>query len=1847
MKARPHPFLLTDIAYSQLHSTRLSQSIILTGPTASGKSEHGKMVLSYLCALKHLEESRLDPSKRSTPDRKKAKVRRGPMGWYENPFVHGPPSLHPDSVPLPAKILLSAQVVLEAFGSAKTRQNDYSSRFGRHTKVYFGGTGGDIAGGHVTTYLLETSRVTRQASNESGFQIFYQILLGFKEKKKYHFKTMQEYKYLNNVRFEMSEETEFATTLSALQTCGFTPAKLDFLWTVLSCVLEIGNIEFQPISGGKSSSASASTSASTSASASASASTAKISDVSMVSVRVVESLLKLESGSLGKVLLQKTVNISRGKATTVEAKVDDAILSRDYLAKALYQKAFDLIVETVNETLDHVCETTMSRALQFASSSALSGESPTPDEPLFVSVLDMFGYENNDDDKAADPTRPGDHKNSFEQLCINFVDEKITNQIVKSFYKSDFDLYRTEEIRMNDFDYKDNQNIVDALEKRPTGIFNILEEACRYARNTDSSFLQKLITTHTHQKKGQMPVVEKDKTKDDLNFTIKNWYGDTTYDATGFLEKNKGCLGPHIAEVLTNSQLPMVVDFFKTNDDKSHPAATKSKQSSHLNVAKGLVDDLNRLLSSVDSTNIHVIRCINPNNNKKPNEVDYGNFTKQVVNQDVLSSVRMRQEGFSYKSSFSSFYDRFVIVIPPNTNSQLVLVPSKQANLKTLSGILVKQLMKLVPPNEIHKPDAVQFGTETIFIKFKTISSFEALRKLKLQDMDRAVVSIQATWRMANKKNNHQKMVKGASRFQATWRAIYYRQMYKKKQLASSILQKHAVGFLQRKRFQDTKYANKVIADWQVKMKARVQWHRTQITVRALHSLGRAFIVRQHVNRMLKAVNVLQACCHRFLTRMKIHRIKVKVALMCQGWVMGMRERRRMPETVAFLAEKRKERFRARAVKRAQNKWKGLMIRRRFKQLREAAQTLQQFARSFDERRRFLAKKRAAILLQANTRGSAARDQVGDILNENMVKAEKRKVEMSNRKEAMMLKSLNAKRNNPARVDTSGLNRAYRCDLLDVDILVDNEYTYPDGWSTQIIALDNELGKRGRRITRVEQGSAHTVALTDTGEVWTWGWSDQGQLGHGCLKSEVRPRPLENLMFQSVSTDVKAIDRLVTGKLSVREIAVGEDFTLALADTGQVYSWGCGRRGQLGHGDFQSISFPRCIHFLKWKTESLCCGSQHSCSIGHNGALYTWGMHACVGGAKAKPEFTNAKGDICMPSPLHVMGRRHEKRTISNPANGLDDTQNQRPASPGSNDYKLGVEKMKEEEANREKVKQHIKAISAGLKFTIALTDHGDVFSWGANTTGWGESLPPPVTSNGKTDGKETFFNQLGSKREDNRPHEVEGLKLKRKHHAGIVSISAGARHSVASNVNGQVLTWGWNEFGMLGIGDCYNQSPEELIKQKKSLGVHVVLGDLKDKIVTQVSAGWRHTAALTNNGEIYVWGQSSLSARDVAPKPTLPNKSPFLQGDLSEPTHQVYLTPTKIYRVGQGRTNAVQLHSSWSRNLSSFSCTVRHKPNEVQIGQDNLPDWNGYLTRKVNSILASGRTKGNIPKFAENDEDKDREFVLTYRIRENKFLTVKNTNSTGADGIHTNDRKGSTAFLGMGLQTTSKKNGALARSLTLRGGEHCFADSRFEKVVTVTGADIQLMKSELLRTLSKDLKMGNVDVRSYFKRGGQTKLTQSEEDQAYFHSHGYRMGSEKRERTLQEKGWSKSIVPSNKEKKLGENVAYNMDINRELKRREREAKRVKELSEQEQVALEEKEKELLRTMHKQRIAEERKQKKLNETMQWRKEKEKKKVEEGGIMAFFAAEHLVAASNDMYTPQQVKAIYEEEILTGE
>lgn len=1695
IRVPPHPFILADEAYDSLHSNRHSQTIIVQGVGGTGKSENTKLMVNYLVNLKALDESP------SLPDPKKKRLPSGPLGMAENPFVLGPETSSFD------KLLLAAISTIECFSSAKTSTNDNSSRVGKFLKIYFGSTC-DIAGAQFSTYMLEKSRVTKQAPIERSFHIFYQLILGSKNalKVKHKLKTMIDYSYLNNVRLQgINDEVEFNRTLENMKALGFTDDDLDLIFGTLSAILELGNVSF---SGGDGN--------------------ATLPPKSQESLSIVEELMSLPKGSLASAILQKAIGTARGKTTTVDAKVDDAIAGRDSLAKTLYTKVFDCVISKINTTLGTVSKGSMERAGHFGKN--MNGQ------PLSVGIVESYGYESN-------------AKNSFETLVINYIEEKIQQQVIQSMFKNQLSQYSKESLKFSAVDFIDNEDVVDLLDKKPQGLLSMLDEACRYPRNTDKSFLQKLTSTHMRRTSATNRVFEKDKTKDDLTFTIKNTYADTVYDCDGFLEKNKDKLGSHISELFSSSSAKSFAAFF-SDSSSSEGVTTRSGSSTSAaaastTFAKKVKDEMDAICSEISESTISLLRCIKPNKNKQGGNLDIKLLENQVVKADILSYIRMRQDGFAYTSVFQGFYERFIIVIPTNTEPSLDLVPKPGCDYKKLCKTLLRELGKLA---HISNPEAtVQFGESSIFVKHRTYQAFEALRKVKFQDMDRAAVLLQATFRMGIKQKDHKALKRGVSRAQASWRAVFYRNKYAVQKKAIAILQIQARGFVARKVYRENLHASKTIKNFYGKLKGRVRWRKLQIAIRSLHSLSRAYIVRMHVNKMLEAVQLLQDCARSFLRRNKIHYTRVRVALFIQGWVRGSLERSMMTEAVEYLANKRKERFRARAVKKAQNRWKSLMIRRRFKQLIQASKTLQQFARSHQQHQEFQAMKKAAVGLQSGFRGLKDRDRVREVRNDKMVQEEQQAVYNANRNEAQNLANLNARR---AQGLAGGKSRNFRYDLLDVDILVAINDVYPEGWSKNVITLDNEVAKRGRRITNVLVGAAHTVALTDTGEIYSWGWSDCGQLGHGSHQQEKYPRALETLMLQSQGSDVVAIDRAITGKMSIKQVAVGEDHTLALADTGRVFSWGGGKKGQLGHGDFKNSSYPRCIQALKWTTTSVVCGSNHSVSIGHNGSIYTWGATVAMGGivlTNATKQFQNDRGDISVPANM------------------------------------------------KDVLKAKIKRVCAGAKFTLGLTYDGDVYSWGDNSYG-----------------------QLGEERDDDKPKTVEGLKLRRRHHAGIVNMSCGARHSLAVNNSGQVLSWGWNEFGQLGSGDTHNLT-----------GIHPVLGDLAGQNVIQVSAGFRHSAALTSEGDIFVWGMSALGARDGSGVPVIPTKEGLIAAG---PAQKLNVVPLKIYRAGQNLTKAIELHSSWSRCTSGLNVTIRSKQVELPSKNDGSTDWNAYLLKKLYAILANG----NRPEIDADLRDESKEFIVRLVNPQGGALGATSPSKAGSPV------RAPSLTIGRQFSYTLSSPGSSIKKSPTRASSSPTRSKFTAKSTVVSEHELREYKPNDLRTFAHQLKNGLVRVAPRVEekqiRGGETELTFGELSQNFFRKKFRGVKASNDEIAERENGWNSSY--NKKELTNAEKVKRTFDITRELKRRENEERRLAELSARKEQLPAELEEEMKKREAKQRLMEENKRRKKLEMMKLRKGKEGKgKIADGELLEFFAVEHLVAASNDNYTPAQVRTIY--------
>jgi myosin heavy subunit len=366
------------------------------------------------------------------------------------------------------------------------------------------------------------------------------------------------------------------------QLLGFTDSDFDLIFSTLSAILELGNASFNGGDGN-----------------------ASIPPKSQESLAIVEGLLSLPKGSLSSAILQKAIGTARGKTTTVEAKVQDAEAGRDGLATTLYSNIFDFVVNKINATLATLSKGSMERAGHFGKN--INGH------PLSVGIVESYGFESS-------------AKNGFETLVINYIEEKIQQQVTQSMFKGQLSQYSKEQLDFSSIDFIDNQDVVDLLDKKPQGLLCMLDEACRYPRNTDKSFLQKLTSTHMRKPSATNRVFDKDKTRDDLKFTVKNTYEDTEYDCEGFLEKNKDKLGSHISELLSSSSAKGLAAFFSDSSTSTEGTVTRSGASSSAaaasstTFAKKVKDDMDAVCGEIAESTISLVMCVKPNDTKKGEE---------------------------------------------------------------------------------------------------------------------------------------------------------------------------------------------------------------------------------------------------------------------------------------------------------------------------------------------------------------------------------------------------------------------------------------------------------------------------------------------------------------------------------------------------------------------------------------------------------------------------------------------------------------------------------------------------------------------------------------------------------------------------------------------------------------------------------------------------------------------------------------------------------------------------------------------------------------------------------------------------------------------------------------------------------------------------------------------------------------------------------------------------------------------------------------------------------------------------------------------------------------------------
>jgi len=566
--APPHLYAVSDNVYNQMLSTGKDQSMLISGESGAGKTEATKHCLRYL-THKATENASFDGSN------------------------------------LIKQCIVDVNPVLEAFGNAKTKRNNNSSRFGKLFQVQFDGNGA-IVGGNLISYLLEKSRVVKTSKGERGYHIFYQLCKGA-SKEQVEALSLEDYKEFNYLKKgecfdvdDVDDVEEFKKVCASMLKCGIQEETQSKMFAALAAILHLGNIQFEEKEGGTGEN-----------------DYGVVSSSSTKSLNVAAILLGINPKVLQESLSQRTMGGGRGSVYKIPLQCKSCMDSRDALCKEMYSMLFAWLIHTINATM--------------ASKS-------TPKN--FIAVLDIFGFEVFE-------------QNSFEQLCINYANEVLHQQFIHHYFKLEQEEYATEGLNVEvlQIDQVDNKPVLQLMTAKPVSVFALLEEQCQIARGSDEIFIDRFTECLTKMDEKSSSLASRVKRQPTL-FAIKHFAGEVKYDAIGFIEKNKDPLHIDLQNVMNmaakkNKFMAEVLKFGTTN------------RKMNTTVIRTFQKQVNGLMELLDKTEPNYVRCIKPNERKAAQQFEGPLVLSQMRYSGLLDSIRIRQAGYAVRRTFEDIIELF------------------------------------------------------------------------------------------------------------------------------------------------------------------------------------------------------------------------------------------------------------------------------------------------------------------------------------------------------------------------------------------------------------------------------------------------------------------------------------------------------------------------------------------------------------------------------------------------------------------------------------------------------------------------------------------------------------------------------------------------------------------------------------------------------------------------------------------------------------------------------------------------------------------------------------------------------------------------------------------------------------------------------------------------------------------------------------------------------------------------------------------------------------------------------------------------------------------------------------
>ncbi|TMW94733.1 hypothetical protein EJD97_009863 [Solanum chilense] len=751
----PHPFAIADSAYRQMIHEGISQSILVSGESGAGKTESTKMLMQYLAYM-------------------------GGRAAAEGRSVE--------------QQVLESNPVLEAFGNAKTVRNNNSSRFGKFVELQFDKRG-RISGAAIKTYLLERSRVCQVSDPERNYHCFYLLCAAPpQDVEKYKVGNPRTFHYLNQSNFfelaGVDESEEYLATRKAMDVVGISHDEQDAIFRVVAAILHLGNIEF--------------------AKGTETDASEPKDDKSRFHLKIAAELFMCDEKSLEDSMC-KRVMVTRDETITKSLDPEAAALSRDALAKIVYSRLFDWIVNKINNSIGQ-----------------------DPDSTLSIGVLDIYGFESF-------------KTNSFEQFCINLTNEKLQQHFNQHVFKMEQEEYTKEEIDWSYIEFIDNQDILDLIEKKPGGIIALLDEACMFPRSTHETFAEKLYQTFKDHKRFSKPKLSR------TDFTVCHYAGDVTYQTEYFLDKNKDYVVPEHQATLIASKCPFVSGLFPPLPEDS------SKQTKFSSIGARFKQQLQSLLETLNATEPHYVRCVKPNNLLKPEIFENQNVLQQLRCGGVLEAIRISCAGFPTRKAFDEFLSRFKVLAPEVLNGRIDEVAACERLLEKsgLKGYQVGKTKVFLRAGQMPELDTRRnevLGKSAIIIQGK-VRSYYARKKFLL--LRASAIQVQAVCRGQTERALYECMRREAAclRIQKDARKYIARRSYGFLCVSAVSIQAGLRGMASRNELQFRKRKKAAVfiqSDWRRCVKCR-HYRRMKKAAVVLQCSWRAKLARKELRKLRMA----------------------------------------------------------------------------------------------------------------------------------------------------------------------------------------------------------------------------------------------------------------------------------------------------------------------------------------------------------------------------------------------------------------------------------------------------------------------------------------------------------------------------------------------------------------------------------------------------------------------------------------------------------------------------------------------------------------------------------------------------------------------------------------------------------------------------------------------------------------------------------------------------------------------------------------------------------------------------------------------------------------------------------